>query len=381
MAENAGNPEYDYLLGRAALANQQANLAVFALERVVMTRPSEAMPRLTLARAYMELGEYDQASTELNALHNYTLSADVQRISSHYQQQIKRAKLSQQRQYHVFVNAAAGYDSNANSATEIDQFLGTNLSTDSKALSSNVSQLSLATQARIPLNKTVQWNASAQLFKYDYSDVSFANTSGMAISSGLKFKSSRNSHEQIQLQAVHTDVDEKLNSRQFHLQLSHQHQLNKSHHLNISAKAGQTRYRADYANKDVQQISSGLQYRFRATTTLLSSLSLIYGEDQPLQDNSSYGRQFSAAQAGLTWKQGRTHTLASLNYMDSNYDTAVFGLDRHDANIGASIKLNIQLNSKWVIGPSISYARNHSSVDLYDYKRNQATFFVRHQLI
>ena len=64
--ERAGEPDFDYLLGIAALDSGQATLAVFALERVVSVQPDNVLARAELARAYTTLREFESARDELN---------------------------------------------------------------------------------------------------------------------------------------------------------------------------------------------------------------------------------------------------------------------------------------------------------------------------
>src|SRR5258708_10198112 len=51
-SQRAGDPEYDYLLGIAALDSGQRERAVFALERVLALNPNHAQPPPDIARAY-----------------------------------------------------------------------------------------------------------------------------------------------------------------------------------------------------------------------------------------------------------------------------------------------------------------------------------------
>ena len=63
--DRAGNLEYDYLLGLAALDAGDAQQAVFALERVLAVNPDYQQARAEIARAYVELGERENAKREL----------------------------------------------------------------------------------------------------------------------------------------------------------------------------------------------------------------------------------------------------------------------------------------------------------------------------
>src|SRR5882724_1210156 len=51
-AARAGDPEFDYLLGVAALDSGELERAVFALERVLAVQPDNHVARAEIARAY-----------------------------------------------------------------------------------------------------------------------------------------------------------------------------------------------------------------------------------------------------------------------------------------------------------------------------------------
>ena len=64
VLDRAGNPDFDYLLGIAALDSGHGERAVFALERVLAVQPSNALARAEIARAYLFIGEKDTARRE-----------------------------------------------------------------------------------------------------------------------------------------------------------------------------------------------------------------------------------------------------------------------------------------------------------------------------
>lgn len=66
--EQAGEPEFDYLLGITAIDSGHASDAVTALERVLAADPSNNGARMELARAYYVLGADDLAKREFNQL-------------------------------------------------------------------------------------------------------------------------------------------------------------------------------------------------------------------------------------------------------------------------------------------------------------------------
>src|SRR3972149_1631254 len=68
QSKRAGEVEYDYLLGVAALDAGDAQQAVFALERVLAVNPNYLQARAEIARSYFVLGEKENARREFRTV-------------------------------------------------------------------------------------------------------------------------------------------------------------------------------------------------------------------------------------------------------------------------------------------------------------------------
>lgn len=384
MENHAGELEYDFLLGQAALANNQPNLAVFALERAILSHPRQDGARYTLARAYAKLGEIKQAKKELLYI---VKTSDDSRYKELSLDLVDRLQEPNKAKYSFVVKSGIGNDSNANSATESESFLGINLSENSKATSSPTLMGQMTAGLSYPLSRKINFNAITDTFKLDYQDASFVNTSATSVGTGLNFITNRSNQENIQAFARYVEVDEKKNSQQVGAQFTHKLSLNKKNIISASLRGAQTRYADDFSVKDVNQISGGLQYQHRKRTKLKdfvgTSVTAIAGKDVPLESDSEYERTYIGAQAGLFLAdhQGKVNLIANLNYINSSYDSKFFGKERAENSIGSSIKVDIKLHSKWKISPNISYTRNFSSIDLYDFERTQMNVALSYKII
>ncbi len=111
--DRAGNLEYDYLLGLAALDAGDAQQAVFALERVLAVNPDYQQARAEIARAYVELGERENAKREFrNVLASNPPDAVKQTID-----RLLGALIADGRRLSAYFELGLGTDSNVNSAT------------------------------------------------------------------------------------------------------------------------------------------------------------------------------------------------------------------------------------------------------------------------
>jgi hypothetical protein len=112
----SGNPDFDYLLGMAALDAGRPGIAVLALERVLMVRPDHAQARAEIARAYFELGETRTAQAEFESLKRGGVPTEVAASIDKYLDAIGK-RLAGGPVWRGYIEATAGTDSNINNAT------------------------------------------------------------------------------------------------------------------------------------------------------------------------------------------------------------------------------------------------------------------------
>lgn len=121
QSERAGDPEYDFLLGSAALGIGKNTEAVFALERVLAVRPDSAPARALIARAYFNLKETETAKREFENVKKQDVPQDVATAIDRFLDAIQRIEESERTSIRGFVELGIGYDSNVNSATADSQ--------------------------------------------------------------------------------------------------------------------------------------------------------------------------------------------------------------------------------------------------------------------
>lgn len=119
--QRAGSPDFDLLLGMAALDAGHPTQAVFALERVLAVEPDNARARAELARAYFQMGENEAAKQEFTTVRQQTLPPELTKAVDSYLSAIEGRFASARTRIDVFIEGAAGYDSNVNGATDQSQ--------------------------------------------------------------------------------------------------------------------------------------------------------------------------------------------------------------------------------------------------------------------
>jgi outer membrane protein len=111
----AGDVDYDYLLGVAALESGRPNDATFAFERVLTVEPNFLDARLDMARAYFEIGSLELAKQQLQVLQAAAdLSTDSRSAVERYLATIERRQ--DKTDIRFYLTGGGGYDTNANEA-------------------------------------------------------------------------------------------------------------------------------------------------------------------------------------------------------------------------------------------------------------------------
>ncbi len=117
QSERAGDPEYDFLLGSAALAIGKNTEAVFALERVLAVTPEATAARALIARAYFNLNETQSARREFETVRKQEMPEDIALTIDRFLEAIRRVEETSKVSIRGYIEVGGGYDSNVNSAT------------------------------------------------------------------------------------------------------------------------------------------------------------------------------------------------------------------------------------------------------------------------
>lgn len=108
----SGMPEFDYLLGVAALDSGRIDEAVIAFERVLALLPNHAGAQMDLARAYYAAGAFDLAEAGFVKLREASPPPAAQAAIVRYLDAIRARRNQAQAGWNSFGELGLGYDSN-----------------------------------------------------------------------------------------------------------------------------------------------------------------------------------------------------------------------------------------------------------------------------
>jgi tetratricopeptide (TPR) repeat protein len=120
--QRAGDVEYDYLLGLAAMDAGQYTRAVFALERVLAMRPNHPQARAEIARAYFLMGENRAARQEFESVRRASPPEPVAVTIDQFLNALDARERAGRSGASAFLEVGLGLDTNANSATSVSTF-------------------------------------------------------------------------------------------------------------------------------------------------------------------------------------------------------------------------------------------------------------------
>ena len=108
----SGTPDFDYLLGVAALDSGKIDESIIAFERVLAVNPKNAGALMDLGRAYFNAGSMDLAEATFRQLQQSNPPAAAQSSIDRYLQAIAQKREQGKRALYAYGEASLGYDSN-----------------------------------------------------------------------------------------------------------------------------------------------------------------------------------------------------------------------------------------------------------------------------
>lgn len=377
IAARAGERDFDYLLGVAALDSGKPDLAVFALERLIASAPDFGGARVELGRAYYALGELRLAQQEFEAVMDLGPPAPLKSSINDFLATIKRRLAQQRREFHAYVEIGLGADTNANSAADLDQYLGVTLSDTSRRLSSSVLHEALGANGAHRLTRSISLMAGAEAIHRTYTEAPFLDHATANVYAGLNRVAGR-ARSSIYVSASRSDVDDAYNNHGTHIIAQHSHQFG-GVTGGVFTRLGGQRYAQAYRIKDVDQVVAGVQVNRTSGEAATDGSVLFAGKDYERQETSPYGRDYVGLRISRSAVGDKTRLYGSLGLLGAHYEKPFFSIRRIDKQLDLQLGAELFVTKTWSVQPRFSFVRNRSDVELYDYARSNASLLLKYQ--
>lgn len=387
-AQYAGDAEFDYLFGIAALDAGLADKATLALERVVILKPSFLAARLDLARAYFALGDLDLARIEFETLRRENPPPVALAAIESYLSMIAERRQASGTRAIGYLEAVLGRDTNVNLATAQEQvfvpLFGVTFGLAPVSQQTRDNYFALAGGGELSHGLNQRWslfaggdiryraNHKAELYDYD----SYDARGGVQYSTGQDIVRAGFAYQ-------HYDLDSAYYRETKALNLEWRTRLNESSLVTLFGQFSALRYpdpRLSPNDVDQALVGGGWTRLLDPVNRAIVSIGGYVGSERELGGRVDGDRKFYGVrvngQVGLD-AQFDVYASASMQRGDYQEANPLFGDVRAERQYDFAAGAIWRFAKDWSLRPQIAYTRNKSNVVLYDYGRVDASLTLR----
>lgn len=384
----AGDPQYDYFFGIAAIDSGRASLGVLALERVLLDNPGNDLARLELARGYFVLGDYERAREEFEYMRGKQLPPAVKSSVERYLNAIRAADPKFRVVRRTFMEYAGGFNSNVNSATsastiEIPSIGPITLDQSSKPSPSVLAQLSIGTQQQGPITPEIRYLVGMEANYRGYAQRDTFDQGSITGLGGLDFalgkhnvKTSGFFSRSLLDGAMFRDTVGVVADWSYPLDKETQIRSSLSYSLLRHAEVNAGR------DADLPSLSVGMN-RFLGTSWKLSwDVDLNIAEEANIRHRDDFQRTIWGIRSGINFfPGGRWIGNAGIGYSASAYagPDPLLLRTRSDDLFTLDAALQYQLTPGWSARGEMSIYRNQSNLELYSYTSVLSMLKIRYE--
>ena len=388
--QRAGEPEFDYLLGVAAVDSGQHTRGVFALERVLALRPDHAQARAEIARAYFLMGENQAAREEFEAVKRSGPPAEAAATIDRFLDALNQRERALGRTgATAFLEAGLGYDNNVNAATATTSFaiplfpgLVFNLTPGSEKQSDDFWTLAGGASGRLGLTDAIALTGSASFDQRSNFDFGRFDTGSLDASGGVSLRREADEFTlAAQFQSYSVD-DERFRDAagvvgQWRRSFSQYDQVT------VYVQRARLAYpQQDARDADRTVLGGAWAHAYRGPRAAAAFAGFYAGKEDPRRGGvPHFGHDLwglrAGGQIGIT---ERWLVSASLSYEDRRYGGAdpLFQAERHDKEVQLRIAAPYSVTRSWSVIPAATYIDSRSNIIVNDYQRTIVSLSLRY---
>jgi tetratricopeptide (TPR) repeat protein len=385
----AGQPDYDYLLGVAAIEAGHPARATLALERVLAVNPNHAAARLDMGRAYFALGDYDRAKVELEDVlaHDPPPAArdTIERYLAAINVRTRRAGAARVTGY---VEASLGHDSNVNSGVSqgslfLPLFGATfTLAPSVTQQSDDFAVVGGGVDVTVPVRESWSFVAGADARQRSYSSLDTFDNGSAGLHAGAQHADASNV-TRFTAGTNYYDLDSAAYRRLQSLNLEWRHQVDRRTQFTLYGQDLRIRYpqpatRSESSN--MLMVGAGGVRTLDEATRSFAFGNVFAGvdtaTDQRIDGNRDlYGLRFGIQRALRSNVDG----YATLGVQNSRYslENPIFANTRRDWQYDVALGANWRISDAWSVRPQLAYTRNDATTAINEYDRSELSITLR----
>ena len=383
----AGEINFDYLFGVAAVESGNATRGAFALERVLAIDPAHKDARAEMAKAHFMLGETDSAKAEFNNVLRQDPDAQTKNTIEKLLTSIDKLE-GTTTTFGAYLDVGLGYDSNVSSAPNLSSIgvpvfggLVFDLGSSAKEKSDNFFSFAGGLSVRQPITKNLAiFGAVSGNNKINGSETEF-DTSALDFNAGLDYRLNQHTFT-LAAQDNHFDLGGESFRHAYGGTAQWLYNVDAFNQIGAYAQYSGLKYdgnRERNADRNIIGINAGHVFQGDSKPILFAS---IYGgkEDARVDAFDFLDNDVLGARAGgqLSFNP-RWLAFANLGYEQRKHDAQdpAFLIKREDDQYDASIGLRFTPARDWTIKPQLSYTKNDSNIKINDFDRSILSVSVR----
>lgn len=396
--ERGGDPDFDYVLGVAALESGQASTAAFAFERCLSVDPKNGPCRVQMARTHMALGENSSAALELKTIKEYNPPPEVDQMVARYLGSLQQQEAKQKRNFGAYAQIGMGLDSNANSANPTSQIavapiggviINLVVNPADREQSDSFLQGAAGANGRISLSPSWSLLGGIDLSTRSYDEVDRYNYTSGDLNFGFAYQAGTS---QFQLKALGQMYQLDGEAYRDLLGFMGQYQLLASETTQYSAYLQATRMDYEeqtFRNADRYTLGGAWSHAMDGNFKPVVYAGLYGGTEDPRTADTHFeylGQTFYGVRGGgVLFLSQALQVNGSLSIEHRQYD-AVYPvaipsyITREETQYDASLGLSYKASPNISVSPVYTYSKTASNIIINEYDRNVVSIDFRFEL-
>ncbi|MFN0163452.1 MAG: surface lipoprotein assembly modifier [Burkholderiales bacterium] len=386
--QRAGQPDFDYLLGIAALDAGEFARAIFALERVLAVQPGNALARAEIGRAYLAAGEAENARGELAQVRAAPIPSDATAAVDRLLGAISQLQSEQTTRVRWYVEAGGGHDSNVNSATgsstvAIPSLGGLVFTLDPASRSAHdiFLQAGAGVNVRVPLAPDLAFSANASTSHTFNQDLDRFDTGVFDASAGVSKTVGAHVFSGAAQAAANWIGGSRFREAVGALG-QWQYNLSPRAQTSVFVQATRLTYPGN-AVRDADRFLVGAGYARSLDAGPVMFASVYAGrEDERRGGVAHLGHDFAGVRGGLQWQlRASVQLFATVSHEERDYGGSepLFNRARSDRQTSLTGGAHFSIAPGWRLTPQLSYTDNSSNVAIYAFRRSVASLMLRRE--